>query len=136
MKTFKTAFLSASFVLCSLLLSSWMIFDEPSVSNSPDNAIILLKFKAQPEKSDLAVSELKKLFEHVKNEPNYVSITLHVDPNDPTNILLYEEWEDLAYYNGEHMNTDHLKAFMANSANFLAGPPDISVWKVKGVFKK
>ena len=39
-----------------------------------------------------------------------------------TNILLYEEWGDESYYNSEHMNTVHLKEFIANSRNFLAGP--------------
>lgn len=106
-----------------------------SDASSGQNTIVLLRFKAQPDKGTQAVSELNNLLNKVKKEPNFVSIKLHVDPDDNTNILLYEEWEDASYYNGEHMNTAHIKAFMENSRNFLEGPPDISFWKVEDVFK-
>ncbi|MBO0329262.1 putative quinol monooxygenase [[Muricauda] lutisoli] len=99
------------------------------------NVIVLLKFKSQPEKGDKTVLELTNLIEKVKEEPNFVSIKLHVDPKDPTNVLLYEEWEDASYYNNEHMNTEHIKSFMANSTNFLTGPPDITFWEVQRVFE-
>jgi quinol monooxygenase YgiN len=99
------------------------------------NTIVLLKFKAQPGKGNEAVSELYRLLEKVEHEPHFVGIKLHIDPKDNTNILLYEEWEDESYYNGEHMNTPHLKEFMTNSTNFLIGPPDITFWKVEREFK-
>jgi len=102
--------------------------------NSAENSIILLKFKTQPNKGSQALDELNKLLEEVKKEPNFVSIKLHVDPNDDTNILLYEEWKDLGYYTGPHMETDHLTAFMRNSVNFLAGEPEITFWEVKETF--
>ena len=100
-----------------------------------DNTIVLLRFKAQPEKGGLAVAEWTGLIEQVREEPHFVSITLHVDPADSVNILLYEKWEDASYYNNEHMNTAHMKAFITNSRNFLEGPPDISFWKVGKEFK-
>ena len=102
----------------------------------PDQiTVVLLKFKAQPDKGDVAVAELNKLLENVKEEPNFVSIKLHVDPADNTNILLYEKWEDQSYYNNEHMNTPHIKEFMTNSRNFLTGPPEITFWKLNSVYK-
>ena len=103
--------------------------------NSAENSIILLKFKTQPNKGSQALEELNKLPEEVKKEPNFVSIKLHVDPNDDTNILLYEEWQDLAYYTGPHMETSHLTGFMANSVNFLAGEPEITFWEMEKVFE-
>lgn len=104
-------------------------------NNSTENVIVILKFKAQPEKGAQTVLELTNLIEKVKLEPNFVEIKMHVDPKDNTNIFLYEEWEDQNYYNTDHMETDHIKAFMANSTNFLAGPPEITFWKVEKVFK-
>ena len=47
-----------------------------------------------------------------------------------SNILLYEEWSDEVYYKGDHMNTTHLQKFIGDSRNFLAGPPEISFWKL------
>ena len=106
-----------------------------SDKNESKNTIVLVKYKAQPDKGIDAVSEITKLIEKVKQEPHFKKITLHVDPKDNTNILLYEEWSDESYYNSEHMNTVHLKEFIANSRNFLAGPPEISLWNVESNFK-
>ena len=128
-----------SFLLI-LIVSTLLLFGFDSINKESrkiidDNIIVLVKYKAQPEKSDMAISELIQLIDRVKQEPHFVKIKLHVDPNDNTNILLYEEWSDASYYNTEHMNTTHLQEFIANSRNFLGGPPEISFWKVEQEFK-
>ena len=109
--------------------------DKRSTNTSTENTIVLVKYKAQPNKGIEAVSQLSILIEKVKLEPHFVTIKLHVDPKDKTNILLYEEWDDLSYYKYEHMNTDHLREFITASRNFLAGPPEISIWNIEGVFE-
>jgi len=133
MKTiYKLSILLISVLTAALLMSyaSTDRFEENS-----ENTIVVLQFKAQPEKGEVAASELSKLFEKVKKEPHFVGIKLHIDPNDATNIMLYEEWEDGAYYQSEHMETDYMKAFMADSRAFLAGPPQISFWNLKGIYE-
>jgi quinol monooxygenase YgiN len=104
-----------------------------SVENS-QNLIVLVKYKTLPSMSEDAIAGLTKLIEAVKNEPNFVNITLHTDPKNSSNILLYEEWSDKAYYNGDHMNTKHLRSFMEDSRAYLAGPPEISQWKIEKTF--
>ena len=131
MKTPKHIALVATLLVVTVFLIGWGV--EQDTATTEPTTIVVLKFKAQPNKSDQAISALNKLFEKVKEEPNFVSIKLHIDPVDHTNIMLYEEWEDQSYYNNEHMNTAHLQSFMANSVNFLTGPPEISFWEVKGV---
>ncbi len=95
---------------------------------------MLVKYKTQPEKESAALSGLIALIEEVKKEPNFVNIKLLVDPSDNSNILLYEQWTDEAYYKGAHMNTTHLQKFMADAREFLAGPPEISFWKINNNF--
>lgn len=123
-------FLTVSFYA----LLGWDSYKDRSANDSNENVIVLLKFKAQQNKGTVALSEFKTLLEKVKEEPHFVSIKLHIDPDDSTNILLYEEWSDVSYYNNNHMNTEHLKEFMRISNNFLTGPPEITFWKVKSVF--
>jgi quinol monooxygenase YgiN len=135
MKTLKTSLTLLCAIAISSVLIAWLPASSGNGTDSNENTIVLLKFKAQPEKGAQTVSELNSLIENVQKEPNFVSIKMHIDPNDDTNILLYEEWEDANYYNGEHMNTDHIKAFMENSRNFLTGPPDITFWKLEKVFQ-
>ena len=135
MKTTKRVTAILISALLTLVIYGWHPSEiQPDIA-AKQSVIVLLKFKAQQDKGVHAVSELNNLLEKVKEEPNFISIRLHVDPNDNTNILLYEEWEDKSYYNTEHMNTSHLKEFMTNSADFLTGPPEITFWEVKNVFK-
>ena len=95
-----------------------------------NNLYVMVKYKSQPEKQNEALSALNSLILEVKKEPNFVNIKVLVDPEDKTNIMLFEKWSDEAYYKGEHMNTPHLQQFIGDSRNFLAGPPDISFWKL------
>lgn len=92
--------------------------------------VVLLKYKTQPGKDSIALSGLINLIEQVKKEPGYMNIIVHVDPNDKTNILLYEQWSDGNYYKGEHLNTPHLQKFMVEARSFLTGPPEISFWNM------
>lgn len=101
-----------------------------SVEEGKNNLFVLVNYKAQPGKHDDALSTLNSLILEVKKEPNFVNIKMFVDPSDQTNILLYEQWTDEEYYNGDHMNTPHIQKFMGDAREFLAGPPDISSWKL------
>ena len=134
MNTYITLPLKLIFLLSTFMLVGLNTSEQQSDSSETKNAIVVLKFKAHADKGDEAVSELIKLLEKVKHEPHFVNIKLHVDPNDKTSIMLYEEWDDLSYYNSDHMATEHLQQFMANSSNFLVGPADISSWNIERVF--
>ena len=123
------------FLVSAMILVGFSTADKPSIPSETGNAIVLIAFKALPNKGAQTVSELTKLLEQVKEEPHFVSIKMHVDPTDDTNILLYEEWDDLSYYQSDHMETDHIKAFQASSTSFLTGPPEISFWHVERVFE-
>ncbi|MBW8334246.1 MAG: antibiotic biosynthesis monooxygenase [Prolixibacteraceae bacterium] len=121
-------------ILTFFLISCQNKQQEAMSKENNQNLIVLVKYKTRPLKSEDAIAGLTKLIEEVKKEPNFVNITLHVDPKDDSNILLYEEWGDEAYYNGDHMKTMHLQNFMEDSRAFLADPPEISQWKIEKKF--
>ena len=118
------------FVLLSTLIFSCKEQNVLIENSDYDNLYVIVKYKSQPEKQNEALSALNSLILEVKKEPNFVNIKVLVDPEDKTNIMLFEEWSDEAYYKGEHMKTAHLQQFIGDSRNFLAGPPDISFWKL------
>ena len=99
-------------------------------SQTNKNIIVLVKYKTQPGKDSLGLIGLKKLVQQVKKEPNYIEITIHIDPVDKSNILSYEKWSNEDYYKGEHLKTSHLQQFMTDSRSFLAGPPEITFWTI------
>ena len=133
MKTIKSLAAILTLAVSILVLVAWNPSVHRSETGSDQPVIVLLKFKTQPDKADQAISAFNDLFEKVKEEPNFISIKLHVDPTDNSSILLYEEWKDQSYYNNEHMNSAHMQEFMANSMSFLTGPPEITFWEVKNV---
>ena len=100
-----------------------------------NNVVVIIKYKTQQNRSVDAITGLKALIEEVKKEDHFVSLRIHVDQNDNSNILLYEEWDDELYYKNQHMKTEHLQKFMADSQAFLAGPPNITFWKVNTTYK-
>jgi quinol monooxygenase YgiN len=121
-------------VLLILLTSCQNRQQEILNKENSQNLIVLVKYKTQPSKGKEAIAGLTKLIEAVKKEPNFVNITMHTDPKDDSNILLYEQWSDETYYNGDHMTTTHLQSFMEDSRAYLAGPPEISQWKIEKEF--
>lgn len=135
MKTTKIRRFIGVLIAFSLVLIGCQSSVNNSNNNTGQNTIVILKFKTQPDAGSKTVLELTNLIEKVKLEPNFIEIKLHVDPKDNTNILLYEEWGDENYYNTTHMETDHIKEFMANSINFLTGPPEITFWEIEKEFK-
>jgi len=119
-----------SFLLLMAFTFSYAQEKSKIVEIGKNKLTVLVKYKSQQDKHNDALSALNTLILEVKKEPHFVNIKLLVDPTDKTNILLYEEWSDEVYYKGEHMNTTHLKKFIGDSRNFLAGPPEISFWKL------
>jgi quinol monooxygenase YgiN len=128
MKLFSTLILLS--VALSILFAGCEKEKTASINDGKDNLFVLVNYKVQPDKHEAALSALHSLILEVKKEPNFANIKMFVDPTDQTNILLYEQWTDEAYYKGDHMNTPHLQKFMVDAREFLAGPPDISVWKL------
>jgi len=118
------------FILIILIIS---VFSFRSFAQD-NQIIVLVKYKALTEKSSEAISNLNSLIEQVKGENHFVKIVMHVDPSDSTNILLYEEWDNENYYKNEHMKTPHIQKFVMDSRGFLAGPPEITFWRLEETF--
>ena len=118
------------FFILTILTPAYAQQKSESVKKENNNLTVLVKYKSQPEKEEEVLTALNALILEVKKEPNFVNIKMFFNPADKTNILLYEEWSDEVYYKGDHMNTTHLQKFIDDSRNFLAGPPEISFWKL------
>lgn len=104
-------------------------------SKPEENLIVLVKYKTQQNKNVDAIVALKNLISQVEKEEHFVKINIYVDPIDNSNILLAEEWDNETYYKNQHMKTEHLQKFISESAAFLAGPPEISFWKLNSSYK-
>ena len=118
------------FFVLTVLTSAYAQQKSESVDKENSNLTVLVRYKSQPDKYEDALFALNALILEVKKEPHFVNIKMLVDPADKTNIMLFEEWADEDYYKGDHMKTPHLQKFIGDSRSFLAGPPEISFWKL------
>jgi len=92
--------------------------------------IVHIAYRAQPGKAEFASVELAKLIAVVQSkESGCLGITLHQNRDEPERFLLVERWKDRATFEGPHMQTTHLQAFIASAMGFLAGPPEMSFWE-------
>jgi quinol monooxygenase YgiN len=90
---------------------------------------IVIEYRALPGKHELARRRLADLIAVVVAlEPDCLGIWMSQDAADPTRLLLYERWTDLAIFQGPHMTTPHLLQFRAEAHEFLTGPPQTTFW--------
>jgi quinol monooxygenase YgiN len=95
---------------------------------------VVVRYQALADQAERTERELTELVTTVVAEPGCLDIEIHRDPDDATRLQLLERWADSRIYFGVHMQTPHLRAFMQRAREFLAGPPDISVWRVVGAY--
>jgi len=92
---------------------------------------VIINYTAQPGQGSRARAELTALVKQVVAlEPDCRGIRVYQDPGDDTRILLYELWTSREAFEGPHMQTPHIGAFMAKARDFIAGPPTIEFWRL------
>lgn len=73
---------------------------------------IVADIRANPDKIQLARSELLKLIAPTRAEQGCLRYDLHQDNGDPAHFLFYETWESRELWR-THMESDHIAAFRA-----------------------
>ncbi len=99
---------------------------------SPSTITVVIEYRALPDKTGEAISELESLIRTVvASEPDCRGIHLLQESEDPTRALLYEVWTSREAYLGPHLQTPHLLAFKAKASSLFAGPPTIQFWNLR-----
>jgi quinol monooxygenase YgiN len=80
---------------------------------------IVAHIEASKDQVDLVKSELLKLIEPTRKESGCMQYDLHQDNGKPEILMFYETWETRELWQA-HMNSDHLKAFLAATDGAIA----------------
>lgn len=100
---------------------------------SDDTVTVLIQFEARPGMGDTARRALADLVSTVlERESDCHSIEIHQGLDDPDQLFNIERWTSREAYEGPHMQTPHLQAFIEASDEFLVGPPEITFWRHVG----
>lgn len=73
---------------------------------------IIARIEAKKNSVDLVKSELLKLIGPTHHEQGCLQYDLHQDNDHPENFIFYENWKSRELWQA-HMESDHIKAFMA-----------------------
>lgn len=75
--------------------------------------------------------ELKKaliaLVGPTRKEEGCINYTFHIDPNDKSRFMFYENWESKKLLDA-HLNAPHIKAFGEKAGELVANTLDLTNW--------
>lgn len=91
---------------------------------------VVVRYRVQPGKLEQAKGEVRALIAQVLPEEGCRGITLLEGVSAPNELLLDELWSDAETYLGPHSETPYLQSYKARAGEFLAGPPEITLWRV------
>ncbi|ABQ24781.1 putative quinol monooxygenase [Geotalea uraniireducens] len=84
------------------------------------NITVVAKIVARKDAVEAVKAELLKLIAPTRKESGCIEYKLHQDNDDPAVFVFYETWESAASL-GEHINTEHYKAYVGAVASMIEG---------------
>ena len=87
---------------------------------------VVAKLPIKEGKMDEAIDAIKGLMKDVANEEGTLLYTLNRVQSDDNMLVIMERYKDKAAFEA-HSSTPYFKAFFANSREFIASRPDISI---------
>jgi quinol monooxygenase YgiN len=82
---------------------------------------IFAEMYAKPGREEALHEALLGLIGPTKKEAGYVQYDMHVDNDDPTHFLFYENWTSRPLLDA-HIAAPHVQAFMARQDELLTAP--------------
>jgi quinol monooxygenase YgiN len=90
---------------------------------------VIARMQAKEGQEKALGEELSALIGPTRSEPGCISYILHQAAEDTTSFMFYEHWADKKDLD-EHLKKPYIKAFMDRAAKLLAGPVQITLWKM------
>ena len=86
--------------------------------------------KAKPDKVDIVRKELDHLVVETNKEPGCINYYYHVNEEDETLFLFYENWKNREEWE-KHMEMPYLKRWFEEvSSGVLEKEPELSLWEM------
>ncbi len=87
---------------------------------------VFAEMRARPGKEQALQEALRTLAGHTRQEQGCLHYAWHVARGEQGRILFYENWASQAHLDA-HLESPHMKAFMARAEELLEGAPRIVV---------
>ncbi len=96
---------------------------------SPEQITLIAKVKAKEGLEETLKNELITLLEPTGKEAGCITYNLHQNSEDKSLFMFYENWTSQQALD-EHLQTPHLKAFLAKADALLDGSLDLTAWQM------
>lgn len=91
---------------------------------------VVITCAIRPEMLATARRELEAVIKIVlAEEPACRGIRVHEDPRNPRRLMIIEHWDTEEIFNGPHMQTAHMQAFLKKAEGFLDGVAEFGFWR-------
>lgn len=88
---------------------------------------VLAYLRLDPEFIEQGMRDLLKFARTVKRtEKACTAIEIVQDLDEPHKVTMIERWSDRAAYEGPHLQTKHMKAFIEQSSRYFDGPARVA----------
>jgi quinol monooxygenase YgiN len=92
---------------------------------------VVATVKAKPGKEAVLRQELLALIPTTRQEPGCLNYDLHQATDHPGHFLFHENWTSKQHLD-DHLARPHLQAFLAKAPEWVAEPPQITLWEKIG----
>ena len=89
---------------------------------------VIAIMQAKPGREAALRAELLALIPITRQEPGCLNYDLHVAVDQPGRFVFHENWTSKQHLD-DHLARPHLTAFIAKAGEFLAEPPQITLWE-------
>jgi quinol monooxygenase YgiN len=100
------------------------------MSTQSESVTVVITAAIKPDQLAAARQELEAVIKIVMaSEPACHGIRVHEDPKNPQRLLIIEQWDSEEIFNGPHMQTPHMQAFLKKAEGFLDGAAEFAFWR-------
>ena len=93
------------------------------------NVTVFALVKAKPGMEETAKQELLALVEPTRSEEGCINYDLHQSLDHKGQFRFYENWTSKELLE-RHLESAHVKRFIAKADQLLAEPPEITLWEM------
>lgn len=96
---------------------------------SAEPVAVLVTLQVRPGRESEFLDLLTPVLDAMRQEPSFITASLHRDPADPSRFLLHEVWADRTDLIEVQVKRPYRDAYWARLPDLLAAPREVQEWR-------
>ena len=99
------------------------------VAHAAEPVGVLVTLRIRPGREAEFLDLLTSVLDAMRQEPTFITASLHRDPADPLRFLLHEVWADRTDLIEVQVKRSYRDAYWARLSELLAAPREVQEWR-------